>query len=66
MITHYDMMTGEVITGDCEEEIPNDLPATVPALRLMTVDEATALEQRQTLSRTACAMPPPSWDLYVD
>ena len=66
MITHYDMTTGEVITDDSRECITDDPRPAVPALRLMTVDEAVAQERRYAPARTLRITPPPLWVVHLD
>lgn len=47
MITHYDMATGEMLTteGRDDDTVPEGNNDTSVALRLLTVAEATAIEQ---------------------
>ena len=43
MITHYDMVSGEVIASEDPEQVTRRRPVVAtPALRLMTVQEASA------------------------
>lgn len=60
MITHYDMTTGEVITDELAEQ-PGSITAesvAIPALRLLTVEEANAAQAGTAALPTCMAMIP--------
>ena len=63
MITHYDMTTGEMIADEPAERVTvsHNLPTE---LRLMTVDEAIALEHQE--AKEIRMPPPPTWAFCLD
>ncbi len=65
MITHYDMTTGEIIADEPAERVTvsHNMPTE---LRLMTVDEAVALERLQKEAQALRMPPPPVWAFHLD
>jgi len=57
MITHYDMITGEVIATESPDEAPTEHHGVaLPAPRLMTVHEAAALHPTRPRRHDAVVM----------
>ena len=63
MITHYDMTSGEMIADEPAERVTVSHNSPTE-LRLMTVDEAIALEHQE--AQEIRMPPPPAWAFCLD
>jgi len=66
MITHYDMVSGEVIASEGPAEVTSRRPGVAaPVPRLMTVQEASALHSLAPRGHGAVVMQPITAFLYT-